>query len=92
MTFVYPAVFTPQADGCGFRASFPDLSCCEAFVSDMEDAIENAMDAAYNWILSELEEEDCHLPNQTAVEDIPLKEGEMVRKIMVRVKLLPDSE
>ena len=67
-------------------------SCCEAFGADMEEAIENAMDAAYNWILSELEEEDCHLPNQTAVEDIPLKEGEMVRKIMVRVKLLPDSE
>ena len=92
MTFVYPAVFTPQADGSGYRASFPDLACCEAFGADMEDAIENAMDAAYNWILSELEEEECHLPNQTAIEDIPLKEGEMVRKIMVAVKLLRDSE
>ena len=50
------------------------------------------MDAAYNWILSELEEDDCFLPNQTAIEDIPLKEGEVARKIMVRVKLLPDSE
>ena len=41
---------------------------------------------------SELEEDDCFLPNQTAIEDIPLKEGEVARKIMVRVKLLPDSE
>ena len=41
MTFVYPAVFTPQADGSGYRASFPDLACCEAFGADMEDAIEN---------------------------------------------------
>ncbi|HJC57097.1 MAG TPA: type II toxin-antitoxin system HicB family antitoxin [Candidatus Eisenbergiella intestinipullorum] len=91
MTFVYPAVFTPQREG-GYRASFPDLACCEAFGADLEDAVENAMDAAYNWICSELEEEDCFLPNQTAVEDISLQEGELVRKIMVRVKLLPDSE
>ncbi len=92
MTFVYPAVFTPQKDGSGYRASFPDLACCEAYGADLEDAVENAMDAAYNWILSELEEEDCSLPNQTAVEDILLEEGEQVRKIMVRIKLLPDSD
>ena len=92
MTFVYPAVFTPQADGSGYRVSFHDLACCEAFGADLEDAVESAMDAAYNWIASELEEDDCHLPNQTALEDIPLKEGETARKIMVRIKLLPDSE
>ena len=40
----------------------------------------------------ELEEDDCMLPSQTAAEHIPLKEGEMVRMIMVRIKLLPDSE
>ena len=55
-------------------------------------AIDNAADAAYNWICSELEEDDCMLPSQTAAEHIPLKEGEMVRMIMVRIKLLPDSE
>ena len=91
MTFVYPAVFTPKEDG-GYQASFPDLECCTAFGRDLEDAIDNAADAAYNWICSELEEDDCFLPNQTAIEDIPLGEGEVARKIMVRVKLLPDSE
>ena len=91
MTFVYPAVFTPKEDG-GYQASFPDLACCTAFGRDLEDAIDNAADAAYNWICSELEEDDCMLPSQTAAEHIPLKEGEMVRMIMVRIKLLPDSE
>lgn len=91
MTFVYPAVFTPKEDG-GYKASFPDLECCTAFGRDLEDAIDNAADAAYNWICSELGEDDCMLPSQTAAEHIPLKEGEMVRMIMVRIKLLPDSE
>lgn len=91
MTFVYPAVFTPKEDG-GYQASFPDLECCTAFGRDLEDAIDNAADTAYNWICSELEEDDCMLPSQTAAEHIPLKEGEMVRMIMVRIKLLPDSE
>ena len=48
MTFVYPAVFTPKEDGTGYQVHFPDLECCEAFGADMEDAIENAADAAYN--------------------------------------------
>lgn len=91
MTFVYPAVFTPDEKG-GFHVSFPDLACCHAQGADLEDAIDHAADAAYDWILSELEEEDCHLPSQTAPEHIPLKEGEMVRQIMVRIKLLPDND
>ncbi len=92
MTFVYPAVFTPKEDGTGYTATFPDLACCTAQGGDMEDAIDNAADAAYNWILSELEDEDCSMPAQTAVEDIALQEGEQVRSIMVRIKLLPDND
>lgn len=92
MTFVYPAVFTPDEDKKGYRVSFPDLACCTAYGADLEDAVDNAADAAYNWILSEMEEEDCSLPSQTALEHIELKEGETVRQIMVRVKLLPDND
>ncbi len=92
MTFVYPAVFTPKEDGSGYEANFPDLECCTAFGADLEDAIDNAAEAAYQWICSELEEEDCSLPSQTAAEHIPLKDGEMVRMIMVRIKLLPDND
>ena len=50
MTFVYPAVFTPKKDGKGYDAYFPDLECCEAEGPDLEDAVENAREAAYNWI------------------------------------------
>ena len=51
MTFTYPAVFTPHKDGKGYHAVFPDLECCEADGPDLEDAIEDARDAAYNWLL-----------------------------------------
>lgn len=91
MTFVYPAIFTPKKDGTGYTAVFPDLECCVAEGPDLEDAVENARDAAYNWISLELEEEG-ELPSQTHVDDIPLEEGSVVKQIMVRIKLLPDND
>mgnify|MGYP001005511444 CR=1 FL=1 len=50
MTFTYPAVFTKKEEGDGYHAFFPDLEMCEADGADLEDAIENARDAAQNWI------------------------------------------
>ena len=55
MTFTYPAVFTPHKDDKGFHAEFPDLELCEADGPDLEDAIEAARDAAYNWLSLEWE-------------------------------------
>lgn len=55
--------------------AFPDLEGCEAQGPDLEDAIDNAADAAYNWICAEMEEEECELPPQTHEDDIELKEG-----------------
>lgn len=91
MTFVYPAVLTPHKDDKGYHAKFPDLECCEADGPDLEDAIENARDAAYNWICVELEYEG-DLPFSTHADDIPLEEGQFVRMISVTVKLLPDND
>lgn len=91
MTFVYPAVFTPKKDGVGYEVMFPDLECCVAEGPDLEDAVENARDAASNWIALELEEEG-DLPAQTHVDDLILEEGAFVKMIMVRVKLLPDND
>lgn len=91
MTFVYPAVFTPKKNGAGYDAVFPDLECCIAEGPDLEDAVENARDAAMNWIMLELEE-DGELPAQTHTDDIVLEEGAVVKMIMVRVKLLPDND
>ena len=49
MTFTYPAVFTPKKEGAGYYVAFPDLEGCEAQGPDLEDAIDNAADAAYKW-------------------------------------------
>ena len=92
MTFTYPAVFTPHEDGEGYHAVFPDLECCEADGPDLEDAIENARDAACNWITVEMDEFDSDLPFSTHMEDIALKEGQIVKMISVRIKLLPDND
>lgn len=91
MTFMYPAVFTPHKEGNGYHVVFPDLECCEADGPDLEDAMDEAREAAYNWICVELEEEG-DLPSQTHAEDMDLPEGSFVRQIMVRIKLLPDSD
>ena len=88
MTFVYPAVFTPHEKDSGFHAFFPDLECCEADGPDLEDAIENARDAAHNWIQVELDEFEGDLPFASHEEDIVLKEGQFIRKISVTIKLL----
>ena len=92
MTFIYPAVFTPHKDDKGYHAAFPDLECCEADGPDLEDAIENAREAAYNWIMVELEEEECDLPFASHEDDIHLEEGQFIRRILVPIKLLPDND
>ena len=59
MKFIYPAVFRPTEDK-KYNAFFPDLACCEANGDTLDDAIENANAAAYDWIYTELMEfEGC---------------------------------
>lgn len=92
MTFTYPAVFTPHKEGRGYHVVFPDLECCEADGPDLEDAVENAREAAYNWIWVELEDPDCDLPAQTHEEDLILGEGCFVKQIMITVRFLPEND
>jgi len=92
MTFVYPAVFTPKKDGKGYDAYFPDLECCEAEGPDLEDAVENAREAAYNWLYLEVEEQTYDFPAQSHIEDMELEEGAFVKQIMVIVKIMPDND
>lgn len=91
MTFTYPAVFTPHKEDDGFHVTFPDLECCEADGPDLEDAMDEAREAAYNWLLVELEE-GGEFPSQTHVEDMTLPEGSFTRMIMVRIRLMPDND
>lgn len=85
MKFIYPAVFHKTEEGT-YQGYFPDLECCYAKGDTLEDAVENANEAATDWILLELSEEEPDLPCITDVSDIPLKEGEVVRQISVNIR------
>lgn len=85
MKFIYPAVFRKKEDG-GYHAFFPDLECCEASGDTLDDAIDNANEAARNWITVELEEEDPMLPYVSDIEDIQVEEGDIVRHISVNIR------
>ena len=69
MKFIYPAVFRPTESG-GYRAWFPDLECCEASGETLDDAIENANEAARTWL----------------TDDIETAEGDIIRNISVNIR------
>ena len=60
-------------------------------ITGLGTAVENARDAARNWITAELED-TCEIPPSTHVDDIELKEGMFIKNIMVIIKLLPDND
>lgn len=92
MTFTYQAVFTPHKEDKGYHVEFPDLECCEADGPDLEDAVENAREAAYNWLYLEIEEGTYNFPAQTHKEDLKLAEGAFLKNIMVTIKLHRDND
>ena len=85
MNFIYPAVFRKGEDG-KYHASSPDLECCEAVGDTLDDAIDNANDAARSWLSVELEEEEPELPCVSDMEDIPAEEGDIIRNISVNIR------
>lgn len=86
MRFIYPAVFHKTEDS-KYKAHFPDLECCYAEGDTLEEAVDNANEAASNWISAELMEEDWDLPSISDESDIALEEGDVVRNIAVTIRL-----
>ena len=86
MRFIYPAVFR-KTEGGKYKAHFPDLECCYAEGDTLEEAVDNANEAASNWISAELMEEDWDLPSISDESDIALEEGDVVRNIAVTIRL-----
>lgn len=86
MKFIYPAVFRKDDDG-KFRGFFPDLECCNVEGDDLDDAMDKASDAAYNWIYAELTEDDMDLPAVSDEGDLNLQDGDIVRNILVNIRL-----
>lgn len=84
MKFVYPAVFKKTENGT-YKGSFPDLACCYGEGETLDEAIEKANEAAYDWIYLEVTD-GGDLPPITEISDIPVKEGEIIRNIFVNIR------
>ena len=61
MKFIYPAVFKKTEDG-RYKGTFPDLEGCFGEGDTLDEAIESANAAAFDWISVELSEEVPELP------------------------------
>ena len=85
MKFIYPAVFRKTDNGT-YKGFFPDLEDCFGEGDTLDEAIEEANAAAYNWISLELDEDDCQLPPVSDDDDLDLKEGDIVRNISVNIR------
>lgn len=84
MKFIYPAIFHKTEDG--YRGYFPDLECCEAKGETLDEAVENANAAAFDWIQVELEEEEPQFPPVSDISDLSAPEGAVVRNISVNIR------
>ena len=85
MKFIYPAVFRKTDTGT-YKGFFPDLEDCFGEGETLDEAIEEANAAAYNWISLELDEDDCQLPPVSDADDLELEEGDIVRNISVNIR------
>lgn len=74
MKFIYPAVFR-KTDRGTYKGFFPDLAECYGEGETLDEAIEEANEAAYNWISLELDEDD-----------LELEDGDIVRNISVNIR------
>lgn len=85
MRFIYPAIIRKQENGT-FHAFFPDLEDCHANGDTIDEVLDNANEAAANWIAVELEMEG-QLPPISDEVDMQLQEGDIVRNIAVTMRM-----
>ena len=86
MKFTYPAVFHKTEQGT-YEGYFPDLACCYAKGDTIDEALEDAIHSAYDWISLELTEEEPDFPPVSDVADLGKSEGEIARNIAVNIRL-----
>ena len=83
MKLIYPAVFYPFSDGSGgYVVEFPDLPGCVTEGKNLEDAFENATDAASGWVLDELEEGNV-VPKSSVYDSVERREGGQVSMVLL---------
>lgn len=84
MKFIYPAF--PSHRRQKIQRFFSGSCLREAKGDTLDDAIENANAAAYDWIYTELMEFEGKLPPVSEESDLDLKEGDVVRNISVNIR------
>ena len=83
MKLIYPAVFYPFSDGSGgYVVEFPDLPGCVTEGKNLEDAFENATDAASGWVLDVLEEGNV-VPKSSDYDSVERREGGQVSMVLL---------
>ena len=85
MKFIYPVVLRETKEH-RYQGFFPDLEDCYASGDTLMDVLDDARDAAFNWITAELEDPEGELPSVSDETTIELKEEEMIRNILVNIR------
>ena len=85
MKFIYPAVFSKTEDS-RYTGYFPDLEGILVTGDSLEEAVDEANQAALDWITAELMEDDAYLPPVSEPEDLALSPGDVLRNICVTVR------
>ena len=85
MKFIYPAVFC-ENEGGTFEGYFPDLTGCTVAADTLEEAIEEANEAARTWIEAELADDEPAMPPVSDIEDLAQDKKATVRNICVTVR------
>ncbi len=80
-------VVTKQEDGT-YAGEFPDLKMCCCKGDSLQDCLDEAQQAAYNWIELELTEDDPQMPHVTDLDDLKLKENQEARNIKVHFRMM----
>ena len=81
MKLVYNAIFENCEEG-GYSVSFPDLPGCYTMGDNLEEAIEMAEEAAYGWLIVDIDEGDP-IPKPTAREHMPPVDDGFVNTIII---------
>ncbi|MCR4653260.1 MAG: type II toxin-antitoxin system HicB family antitoxin [Eubacterium sp.] len=92
MKFFYPVIVTKKEEG--YYAEFPDLEMCTAKGETLDDVLENAREAAYTWIDTELQEDDPQLPASSDKADLQAEAGpdQDVREILITYRMMDGWE
>ena len=86
MKFIYPAVFRKTENA--IMPSSRILNAARLPATLWTTLSKMQMKACRNWITVELEEEEPNMPYVSDIEDIEIKDGDIVRNISVNIQFL----